>query len=93
MQEIGKRLQLNLETEKQSSKPFLLLYNQKYIHYVYFKEQNLVAFALNHTALLDSVLILAKEGFKRMNVIMSTTLLLSTYVVALVNISKTQPRF
>ena len=78
MQEVGKRLQLNLETEKQSSKPFLLPYNQKYIHYVDFKEQNLVTFALNYTAFLDSLLILAKEGFKSMNVKMSTTLLLST---------------
>lgn len=37
---------MNLETGKQSSKPFLLLYDQKYIHYV---EQNLVTFALNYT--------------------------------------------
>ena len=78
LQEVGKRLQLNLETKKQSSKPFLLLYNQKYIHYVDFKEQNPVTVALNYTALLASLLIVANEGFKSMNVKTSTTPLLST---------------
>lgn len=78
LQEVGKRLQLNLETEKQSSKPFSLLSNQKYIHYVDFKEQNLFSVALNYTALLNSLLILAKEGFKSMNVKTSIMLLLCT---------------